>query len=190
MEDLCSELMDPTTAQPARTSAGQVSAWKHWKAWCAKNNSDPWRLHRVVTDTDFHREAVLQAGFLRFCHIRQSARPRGGRKAALVSSAIKTLCHIRKMHKDRDYPMISSALVTAQTRRLNFEYKRKYGVADMVKRSKEPFTRQLLVDVILGAPALLNFGFCRLNWTHRHGRSLLSHWSRCWHHQDEKPKKI
>ena len=93
-------------------SKGQKSAWVHWDAWCRVHNTDPWRLERFTTDTDHHREAVLQAGFIHFVHLRQSARPRSGRKAALPSSAAKTLAHIRKMHKDRDFPMVASRLAT------------------------------------------------------------------------------
>ena len=173
LHQLCTELYDPSTAQPASTSAGQDSAWKHWSAWCLRCNTDPWRITRHATDVEFHREAVLQAGFLRFCHIRQSAKPRNGRKAALASSALKTLCHIRKMHKDRHYPMCSSSLVTTQVRRLNLEYKYKYGVADLIPKRKEPFTREILVDGLLATPP----GFCisgswALDWLSRSGRSL------------------
>ena len=76
-----------------------------------------------------------------------------------MDSAVKTLCHIRKMHKDRDFPMVSSALVNRQTRRLSYEYKHKHGTADFVKKQKEPFTREILVDVILQAPAGLPLGY-------------------------------
>ncbi|KAL3893010.1 MAG: hypothetical protein SGPRY_014564, partial [Prymnesium sp.] len=126
LSDVCQQLYDPTTAQPARSSAGQNSTWRHWSAWCAVHNTAPWRLTRHLTDTDYHREAVLQAGFLRFGHVRQSAHPRNGRRAALVSSAVKTLCHVHKMHRDRDYPMCPSKLVTTQIRRLHFEYKERF----------------------------------------------------------------
>lgn len=173
LKDLCREVYDPSTAQPARSSKGQQSAWKHWSAWCAINNTPEWRLTRLATDVEYHREAVLQAGFLRFCHNRQSARPRNGRKAALVSSSVKTLCHVRKMHKDRGYPMCSSALVATQVRRLNMEYKSTYGVADMVPKRKEPFTRDVLVNVLLSAPDGTQLGNGRvLRWDSRSGRSL------------------
>lgn len=136
------------------------------------NGTPPWRLLRAASDTDFNREAVLQAGFLRFVHVRQSARPRNRRAAALPSSADKSLRHIRRMHSDRNYPMVSSHLVTLQVRRLNREYAERFGVADLVPRRKEPFTRDILVNVILGAPAGLDLGCVVLDWTTRSGRSL------------------
>ena len=174
LEELCSELYDPSAAQPVRTSKGQASAWKHWEAWCITNTTEPWRLltNVAASERDTQREAVLQAGFLRFCHVRQSVRPRGGRKAALVSSAVKTLCHIRKMHKDRGYPMVPSHLVQTQVRRLQMEYKSKHGTKDFVARRREPFTRELLVNVLLGAPSGLSLGSFVLDWKSRAGRSL------------------
>ncbi|KAL3914783.1 MAG: hypothetical protein SGPRY_007501, partial [Prymnesium sp.] len=55
---------------------------------------------------DFHPEAILKAGFICFFLIREATHlHKGGLAAALVSSAVKTLCHMRKMHRDRDYPM-------------------------------------------------------------------------------------
>jgi hypothetical protein len=172
LNDLCDELYDPSTAQPIRTSKGQASAWKHWQAWCAANNTDSWRLTRYTSDTEWHREAVLQAGFLRFTHVRQSAKPRNGRQAALVSSAVKTLCHIRKMHKDRGYPLCSASLVNVHSKRLHREYKVKYGVHDMVPKRKEPFSRTILENNILQAQSGLDLGFANLDWNARHGRSL------------------
>ena len=172
LHDLCARLYDPITAQPASTSKGQASAWKHWTAWCHASGTNPWRLEPVATATDRHREAVLQAGFLRFCHLRQSARARDGRTAALPSSASKTLAHIRKMHKDRSYPMASSGLVQTELRRLHFEYKNQYGVASMVPKRKEPFTRHILLSTILGAPSGFVAGRFRLQWDARSGRSL------------------
>ncbi|KAL1527933.1 hypothetical protein AB1Y20_009305 [Prymnesium parvum] len=38
LEQLCLQLYDPTSAQPARTSNGQNSAWKHWAAWQARRS--------------------------------------------------------------------------------------------------------------------------------------------------------
>lgn len=172
LHELCRQLYNPSSAQPVRTSKGQNSAWKHWTAWCAVHNTAPWRLTRHASDTDFHREAVLQAGFIRFCHHRQSATPRNGRKAALVSSALKTLCHIRKMHRDRNFPMCPSPLVTAQVRRLLFEYKAAHGVADMIPKRKEPFTRDILVDVLLATPCGYPTNLGPLSWSSRFGRSL------------------
>ena len=172
LDDLCDRLYDPSTAQPIRTSKGQKSAWVHWEKWCRRNGTKPWRLLQCTTDTQHHRESALQAGFLRFTHVRQSAKPRNGRKAALVSSAVKVLCHIRKAHKDRSYPMVASGLVNVEARRLMFEYKSKHGVHDMIPNRKEPFTRPLVEEHILGATMGLNLGFARLDWTKRHGRSL------------------
>jgi hypothetical protein len=128
---------------------------------------------RHSTELEFHREAVLQAGFLRFCHVRQSAHPRNGRKAALVSSALKTLCHIRKMHKDRHFPMCPSALVSTQVKRLSLEYKSAFGVKDFIPKRKEPFTRDILVDILLKTPNGHDLGSdWSLSWTSRAGRSL------------------
>lgn len=109
---------------------------------------------------------MLQAGFLRFCHVRQSSRPRNGRRAALVSSAVKTLCHVRKMHRDRDYPMCPSKLVTTQARRLHFEYKARFG------KRYEPFTRSILVDGLLATPCGYNTNLGALSWSSRMGMSL------------------
>ncbi|KAL3917869.1 MAG: hypothetical protein SGPRY_006234, partial [Prymnesium sp.] len=172
LTSLVREVFDPASAQPSATTKAQASAWKHWEAWCALNRTPPWRLCRPVSDADFHREAVLQAGFLRFTHVRQSARPRGHRAAALPSSADKALRHIRRMHKDRNYEMVASTLVTQQIRRMHYEYVQRYPASDLIPRRKEPFTREILVDVILKAPEGFDLGSFSLRWGSRAGRSL------------------
>jgi hypothetical protein len=169
---MCEQLYDPSRCTAARTSKGQKSAWIHWSAWCRVHNTEPWRLERFTSETDHHREAVLQAGFINFVHLRQSARPRSGRKAALPSSAAKTLAHVRKMHKDRDFPMVSSLLVQNEIRKLYMDHKAKHGVQDLIPRRKEPFTREILLDTILGAPSGTVIGRFRLDWASRSGRSL------------------
>ena len=169
---MCEQLYDPRRCTATRTSKGQKSAWIHWAAWCRVHNTDPWRLERFLTDTDHHREAVLQAGFIHFVHLRQSAHPRSGRKAALPSSAAKTLCHIRKMHKDRDFPMVASRLVQNEIRKLYMDHKARHGVADLIPKRKEPFTREILLDTILGAPEATTVGRFRIAWASRSGRSL------------------
>ena len=169
---MCEQLYDPRRCTATRTSKGQKSAWVHWEAWCRVHNTDPWRLERFTTDTDHHREAVLQAGFIHFVHLRQSARPRSGRKAALPSSAAKTLAHIRKMHKDRDFPMVASRLVQNEIRKLYMDHKSRYGVKDLIPKRKEPFTRDILLDTILGAPDATMIGRFKITWASRSGRSL------------------
>jgi hypothetical protein len=169
---MCEQLYDPRRCTAMRTSKGQKSAWVHWAAWCRVHNTDPWRLERFQTDTDHHREAVLQAGFIHFVHLRQSAHPRNGRKAALPSSAAKTLCHIRKMHKDRDFPMVASRLVQNEIRKLYMDHKARHGVSDLIPKRKEPFTREILLDTILGAPDATTIGRFKITWASRSGRSL------------------
>jgi hypothetical protein len=172
LRSMCEQLYDLRGCTVARTSKGQKSAWVHWSAWCLVHNTDPWRLERFCTETDHHREAVLQAGFIHFVHLRQSARPRAGRRAALPSSAAKTLAHIRKMHKDRDFPMVSSRLVQNEVRRLYMVHKARYGVKDLIPKRKEPFTREILLDTILGAPEPTVIGRFTLTWASRSGRSI------------------
>ena len=169
---MCERLYDPSRCTAFRTSKGQKSAWVHWSAWCLVHNTDPWRLERFVTETDHHREAVLQAGFIHFVHLRQSVRPRAGRQAALPSSAAKTLAHIRKMHKDRDFPMVASRLVQNEIRKLFMDHKARHGVKDLIPRRKEPFTREILLDTILGAPDSTVIGRFTLTWASRSGRSF------------------
>ena len=169
---MCEQLYDPQRCTAPRTSKGQKSAWVHWSAWCRVHNTDPWRLEHFSTDTDHHREAVLQAGFINFVHLRQSANPRDGRKAALPSSAAKTLAHIRKMHKDRDYPMVASRLVQNEIRKLYMDHKAQFGVGDLIPKRKEPFTREILLDTILGTPNATVVGRFQLIWSSRSGRSL------------------
>eukprot|EP00965_Chrysotila_dentata_P038017 1263930-Pleurochrysis_carterae.AAC.1 len=81
-------------------------------------HTPPWRISQPATDAERMREALLQAGFLRFCHIRQSARPRYGKPAADPSSAVKTLAIVRRMHADRGYAMGPTRLVQVELRRL------------------------------------------------------------------------
>lgn len=169
---MCEQLYDPSRCTAARTSKGQKSAWVHWSAWCRVHNTDPWRLERFASETDHHREAVLQAGFINFVHLRQSVRPKSGRKAALPSSAAKTLAHVRKMHKDRDFPMVSSRLVQNEIRKLFMDHKAKHGVQDLIPKRKEPFTREILLDTILGAPDDTAVGRFKLVWASRSGRSI------------------
>ncbi|KAL3907471.1 MAG: hypothetical protein SGPRY_010156 [Prymnesium sp.] len=86
---------------------------------------------------------------------------------------IKRYVTIRRMHNDRHYPMVSSHLVTLQVCRLNREYAERVGIEDLVPRRKEPFTREILVDVILKAPDGFDVGVFLLDWaSHRSGRSL------------------
>ena len=172
LQSMCEHLYDPRRCTAVRTSKGQKSAWVHWAAWCRVHNTDPWRLERFSTETDHHREAVLQAGFIHFVHLRQSAHPRSGRKAALPSSAAKTLCHVRKMHKDRDFPMVASRLVQNEIRKLYMDHKARHGVGDLIPKRKEPFTREILLDTILGAPEGTAVGRFKIAWASRSGRSL------------------
>ena len=169
---MCEHIFDPREATVSRTAKGQQSVWKHWTVWCAENNTNPWRLQRCVTDTDHHRESVLQTGFLPFVEKRQSATPKNGRKAALPSSQAKTLAHIRKMHKDRGFPMVSSHLVQVEIRKLYASYKEKYGVEDLIPKRKQPFTREILLNTILGTPDGYKMGRYKLRWQSRQGRSL------------------
>ena len=169
---VCERLYDARDATAPRTSKGQQSAWKHWTAWCQHHNTDPWRLERHSTDVDHHRESVLQAGFLQFVHLRQSTNPKNGRKAALPSSAVKTLAHIRKLHKDRDFPMVSSRLVNTETRRLLMRYKSRYGVKDLIPKQKQPFTRAIIQDTILGTPEGYKLGNFTMAWNTRRGRAI------------------
>ena len=152
LESLCDRLYDPTEATLPRTGKGQASAWKHWQAWCRLNNTDPWRLASHVTELDLRRESVLQAGYIQFVHLRQSTKPRNGRKAALPSSAAKSLAHIRKAHRDRDFPLPASHLVQVEVRKLLLKYKAVHGVKDLIPKRKQPFTRAILVDTLLGTP--------------------------------------
>ncbi|MGA1354676.1 MAG: hypothetical protein ACO32I_07910, partial [Candidatus Limnocylindrus sp.] len=173
LRDLCRALYDTSTAQPERTSRAQASAWDHWVEWCACNQTSPWRLVTPATEAERQREAVLMAGFLRFCQQRQSERPRAGRPAALVASATKALAHIRKLHKEKGFPMPNSALVLAQSKRLQLEYKSAHGVEAMQPQRKEPFTRKLVMDTLLLAPDGIDLGNgLTLRWESRFGRSL------------------
>ena len=169
---LCERLYDPRDATAPRTAKGQVSAWKHWEAWCALQGTDPWRLVLCASTTEHHRESILQAGFPAFVEVRQSLHPRNGRKAALPSSQAKTLAHIRKMHKDRGFPMVSSHLVQVEIRRLYMKYKAAHGVQDLIPKRKQPFTREILLDTMLGAPEGFKMGRYTLRWQSRQGRSL------------------
>lgn len=131
----------------AKIPPGSTDAWV---AWCAvNNNTTPWRLTSLATTTtDQHREAVLQAGFVRFCHIRQSARPRGGRNPVKLPSSPARLLK-RYATYERCTAIVTSPcaprlpLLTAQVRRLLFEYKATHGVADLILRRREPFTRHI-----------------------------------------------
>jgi hypothetical protein len=76
------------------------------------------------------------------------------------------------MHKDRDFPMVSSLLVQNEIRKLYMDHKAKHGVQDLIPRRKEPFTREILLDTILGAPSGTVIGRFRLDWASRSGRSL------------------
>ncbi|KAL3902663.1 MAG: hypothetical protein SGPRY_011974, partial [Prymnesium sp.] len=59
-----------------------------------------------------------------------------------------------------------------QIKRYATEYADKHSVTDLVPRRREPFTRELLVDVILGAPHGFPLGSFALDWGSRAGRSL------------------
>ena len=174
LESLCLELYDPGKATPHNTARGHRSAWKHWFAWCQIHNTDPWRLVRHTSDLAIERETVLQAGFLRFVHARQSASPRNGRAAALPSSAAKTLGHIRKMHKDRGFPMVSSTLVQTNVRKLLMEYKARHGVKDLIPKRKQPFTREILLDTIVGTPDGYSLGRYEVKRNSRKWRSIVA----------------
>ena len=129
---------------------------------------------RHTSDLAIERETVLQAGFLRFVHARQSASPRNGRAAALPSSAAKTLGHIRKMHKDRGFPMVSSTLVQTNVRKLLMEYKARHGVKDLIPKRKQPFTREILLDTIVGTPDGYSLGRYEVKRNSRKWRSIVA----------------
>ena len=173
IHSLCEELYDPGESTPASSARGHRSAWKHWAAWCRLHNTDPWRLEHHVTATDLQREGVLQAGFLRFVHLRQSVRPRDGRKAALPSSASKTLAHVRKMHKDRGFPMVASTLVQVNLRKLLMQYKRQHGVKDLIPHRKQPFTRAILLDTLAATPDGYKLGQYTVQRDSRKWRSVI-----------------
>lgn len=174
LEKLCECVYDPTDATPDNTRRGQRSAWKHWQAWCDLNNTPAWRLgaYDPMDPVSVAREETLQAGFLPFVHIRQSARGSRAGKRAQPNSAIKCLGHVRKMHKDRGCPLPNSTLVTVQLRKLNFKYKEDFGVAGLIPHRKQPFTRQMITEYILGAPGGITVGGLTLDWHALSGRSL------------------
>jgi hypothetical protein len=64
------------------------------------------------------------------------------------------------MHKDRGFPMIPTPLVNTQVKKLLFNYKRKYGTRDLVPKRKQPFTREIFTQDILGTPENHRLG----NW--------------------------
>lgn len=71
--------------------------------------------------------------------------------------------------------MVSSKLVTAQARRLKREFREKYGFEHLVLKRKEPFTRELIVKVLLSAPDGMPLGKTQsLRWGSRFGRALLA----------------
>ncbi|MGA1354324.1 MAG: hypothetical protein ACO32I_06075, partial [Candidatus Limnocylindrus sp.] len=168
---MCAELTDPTTAQPVRSSAGQATAWRYWATYCAIHQTPPWRLCMPVTEAETLREAVLQAGFLNYCHQQQSLRPRGSRPEALPASASKTLARIRKLHKGAGYPMVTSELVTSNAKRMAYEYQRRYPDVMQGPHRKEPFTRAILVQM-LSTPKGYNLGTLKLDWDATSGRAL------------------
>ena len=173
---ICEQVFDPSSGVKVRSAKGQRSAWKHWEAWCRQNNTSPWRFGAYNPDSyrDSMREQVLQAGFIRFCHLRQSVHARGVRKgkAAQPKSAVKVLSHIRRMHRDRGETMAPAVLVASELRKLNFEYKNEFGVQGLIPERKQPFTREILTDCLLGAPKGFKAGIMVVDWEARSGRTL------------------
>jgi len=76
------------------------------------------------------------------------------------------------MHKDRDFPMVASRLVQNEIRKLYMDHKARHGVGDLIPKRKEPFTREILLDTILGAPEGTAVGRFKIAWASRSGRSL------------------
>ena len=143
IRELCGTIFDPTGAGLARTrlKAGS-SDWNHWVAWCERVGTAPWRLDLLPGSGPPMREQVLQAGFIRFAHIRQSARPRNGKPVADPRSAAKSLAVVRKMHEDRGFHMPLSKLVAIETKKLLNEFVARYDRALLIPQRKEPFTRE------------------------------------------------
>lgn len=68
--------------------------------------------------------------------------------------------------------MVKAELVQTEARRLHQEYKAEFGVASMIPQRKEPMTRRIMIDTLLGAPDGFNLGSSQLKWSSRAGRSL------------------
>ena len=50
------------------------------------------------------------------------------------------------------------------------DHKARHGVADLIPKRKEPFTREILLDTILGAPEATTVGRFKIAWGSRSGR--------------------
>ena len=48
--------------------------------------------------------------------------------------------------------MVNSDLVQVNVRKLLYNYKKKHGTADLVPKRKQPFTREIFMNDILGTP--------------------------------------
>jgi hypothetical protein len=62
--------------------------------------------------------------------------------------------------------------VQNEIRKLYMDHKSRYGVKDLIPKRKEPFTRDILLDIILGAPDATMIGRFNITWASRSGRSL------------------
>ena len=128
-----------------RTIGADRSAWKKWKAFCARNG-----IRRVWRDdldansgrdaTGHRREIMLMRCFLIDTH--RSMKPRrNANKRARPRSALNTLAGVRRIHKRAMINMVDGAALSTALKGLNRQYINAEGHnGALLEQRKEPIT--------------------------------------------------
>ena len=138
-------------------------------------NTPPWRMTEAgAPGVEHHmREAVLQAGFVPFCWIKQSEHARYGKPVSDPRSAAKCLGLVRKEHADRGCPMVHTPLVRQQVRKLLYTIRRNHDWRLFITQRTEPWQSETEIALMLRVPDGVPIGpFGTLSWGSRFGRSL------------------
>jgi hypothetical protein len=170
------ELVDD--GRPQSTRAQQRSNWKHWTAWCHFLGVNPWRIDTSANSgsdaAGAKREAFILAGGLRFIYNRMRPR-RSADPVPQPQSALNVILGIRRMHKDKGYPMIAMPMVNSVFRGMMARVRDEYADSHpdlLLPKRKEPFDRAVIEGISNVRSGSVRYAGQPLIWESPVGKSL------------------
>ena len=162
------------------TRRQQRSNWKHWEAWCSHLGINPWRFDTAanagVDAAGAKREAFILGAGLRFIFNRMQPRRRSD-PTPLPQSALNVLLGVRRLHKDRGFPMVPMPMIQGILKGMMRRVQEEYGEDHpnvLVPKRKEPFTTEILdaIGALPGDTRVPMPGRRNLCWGDVFGRAL------------------
>ena len=148
--------------------------WTRWLTHCAARQTEPWRFD-VAANSGIdllgqRRESILMATFL--IAVAFEIKPRSSTNSgAKPQSIMANLDAVKRLHKDKGFPMAPSSLAGQVLKGMTRRYVEKYGQEALLPSRKEPFSRREVTE-LLSLPNGTRLGNFRLNWSSPGGVAL------------------